>query len=301
MAYNLKSLREEFKKSGVFYTPPDLAKKIKEYVNFIPDDVYDPTCGDGSLLSVFDKDIPKYGQEIDGQQLEVAKDRLCNFFGFEGNTLINPAFIDKKFHCIVANYPFSTKWEPITDIRFQSSPCIPSQSRSDYAFILHILHYLRDDGIAVTLNFPGIGYRGGREQKIRKWIIEKNYIERVISIPPNTFVDTSIGTLLIVFNKSKTTTDIIFEDLILGKRKNISIIEISDKEYSLSVNSYISDDVVKEVIDPIELQRIARKNFMRNLINELKIDSAICDLEGWDKESFYQDIINIVVSFRSNN
>ena len=109
----------------------------------------------------------KYGQDINVDEIKIAKRELKNFVGVAGDTLKEPAFKGKKFSAIVANPPFSIKWEPQTDERFADAPTVPTESKADYAFILHILHYLSDDGIAIVLNFPGILYRGGREGKIR--------------------------------------------------------------------------------------------------------------------------------------
>lgn len=153
--YNLKNIKQQFKEKGIFYTPSELAKMLKEYIHFIPKTVYDPTCGDGGLLSVFDDNIKKYGQEINEQQLEVAKNRLKNFEGVLGDTLKEPAFLDKKFDCIMANPPFSIKWEPTKDdVRFCVAPDTAPPSKADYAFILHIIHLLSDDGKACILEFP---------------------------------------------------------------------------------------------------------------------------------------------------
>jgi len=178
MSYDLKSIKQEFKNKGIFYTTNELALYIKSFVNFEVNEVYDPTCGDGSLLSVFDDNALKFGQEINQNQLEIANSRLKNFIGVCGDTLKSPAFFDKKFKCIVANPPFSIKWEPpilddmFNDERFLNIPAMPPQSKADYAFILHILHYLDNDGIAVTLNYPGILYRGNSEYILRKWLVE---------------------------------------------------------------------------------------------------------------------------------
>ena len=169
--YHIKSIKEEFKSKGIFYTTNELALLIKSFVDIEIDEVYDPTCGDGALLSVFDDSVKKYGQEINEHQIEVAEKRLVNFTGYCGDTLKDPAFKDKKFKCIVANPPFSIKWEPpilngiFTDDRFKFIPALPPKSKADYAFILHILHYLDSDGIAVVLNFPGILYRGNSKGK----------------------------------------------------------------------------------------------------------------------------------------
>ena len=105
--YNIKNIREEFKSKGIFYTQPELAEYMKSLVDIEIKDVYDPTCGDGSLLSCFPDDMPKFGQEINGHQLDAAKKRLKNFTGICGDTLKEPAFMDKRFSCIVANPPLS--------------------------------------------------------------------------------------------------------------------------------------------------------------------------------------------------
>ena len=292
--YNIKNIRQDFKDHGVFYTPPELALKLKQYVDFEPDEVYDPTCGSGSLLSVFSDDVKKFGQELNPAQLEEAKNRLINFEGIAGDTLKAPGFVGKKFKCIVANYPYSVKWEPMNDERFESAPCLPPPSKADYAFILHILHYLDDEGIAVTLNFPGILYRGQREGKIREWLIRQNYVDKVIAIPPNTFVDTSIATAIIVFRKHRETTDIYFEDTALKKSRVVSLNEITENGYNLSVSNYIEPDVIKEIIDPEELQQRARNGFKARLINEINFDQQVCKIEGWDWKPYVYELIEIL-------
>ena len=167
-------------------------------------EIYDPTCGNGGLLSVFNDNVIKYGQELLEEQLNSARDTLINFNGAVGDTLINPAFIDKKFDYIIANPPFSIKWVPnIEDERFNIAPALAPQSKADYAFILHILYYLSEVGIAVILGFPGILYRGNSEYKIRKWLVDNNYIEKVVSVPGDKFVDTKITTIVFILNKNK--------------------------------------------------------------------------------------------------
>ena len=106
MAHNLKSIRQKFKENGVFYTEKALAEKIRSYLPADVDEIYDPTCGDGGLLSVFPDEVRKYGQEIDLEQLEEARKRLVNFEGKGGDTLTDPQF-DRQFKYIIANPPFS--------------------------------------------------------------------------------------------------------------------------------------------------------------------------------------------------
>ena len=298
VAYNLKSIKEEFKSKGIFYTPPELAELLKSYVNFTPNEIYDPTCGDGALLNVFGDDVVKYGQEINLEQLQVAKERLKNFNGYCGDTLKDPAFKDKKFDCILANPPFSIKWEPVRDERFGDCPELPPPSKADYAFLLHILHYLSDNGVAITLNFPGILYRGNKEGKIRQWLIENNYIERVVNIPPDTFVDTKIATALIIFKKNKTTTDIVFEDRQLNKERIVTLEEIIQNNYNLSVSCYIQEEKPKIIVDAIELQNEAREQMYNRLKHDIAVDIMVCKFENLDKNVFLDNLIKIIEEFR---
>lgn len=178
---SIKNIRQEFKDNGIFYTPLALAERLKSYVDIEPTSVYDPTCGAGNLLSVFQENVKKYGQELDAEQLALID--LPNFEGYAGDTLTDDKFKDMQFDCIVANPPFSVKWEPdalTDDIRFKCCPELPPPSKADWAFMLHILHHLKDNGIAAVLEFPGILYRGQREGKVRRWFVENNYIDRVV-------------------------------------------------------------------------------------------------------------------------
>lgn len=246
---NMKNIRKEFKEKGIFYTTTDLAERLKKYVDFIPKKIYDPTCGQGNLLSVWDDDIEKYGQEIYEDEIEKANARLKNFHGYCGDTLTDDGFKDEKFDLIFANPPFSIKWTPIDDERFNVAGVLPPPSKADYAFLLHILSHLSDDGKAICLEFPGILYRGKREGKIRKWLVDNNYIERVVYIPPNTFVDTAIATCVLVLSKNKETTDIIFEDSEAEIERVVKIEEVKENDYTLSVSTYIINEVEKEPID----------------------------------------------------
>lgn len=181
---SIKNIRQEFRKKGIFYTPSTLAKKIKSYVDIEPKSVYDPTCGAGNLLKVFHENVKKYGQELDEEQLKMID--IPNFVGYAGDTLLDDGFSKMKFDCIVANPPFSVKWNPEElkdDIRFSCSPALPPPSKADWAFMLHILYHLSCNGVAVILEFPGILYRGQKEGKIRRWFVENNYIDRVVHIP----------------------------------------------------------------------------------------------------------------------
>lgn len=295
--YNIKSIRQDFKQKGIFYTQKELAEYIKNLLPANVDRVYDPTCGNGGLLSVFADSVEKYGQDINAEQVEEAKRRLVNFHGVSGDTLKSPAFRDMKFDYIVANPPFSIKWEPLQDERF-IAPVLPPPSRADYAFNLHILHYLSDKGIAAVLNFPGVLYRGNREGAIRRWLIEQNYIEKVIAIAGNKFADTSIATCVIVYNKAKKNTDILFIDDETGNQRNVSFDEVKENGFNLSVSSYVQAEVKKEQINPIELDTQARNAFFARLKRELQFEKTVCEFEGWDFKVFLSDVQRIFDEFK---
>lgn len=286
---SLKNIRQEFKDNGVFYTPPELAEKLKSYVDFEPETVYDPTCGAGNLLRVFHENVKKYGQELDDEQLGLID--IPNFKGHAGDTLLNDGFSGMKFDCIVANPPFSVKWNPdelASDERFSCSPVLPPPSKADWAFMLHILHHLADDGIAVVLEFPGILYRGQREGKVRKWFVQNNYIDRVVHVPGNTFEDTSISTCIVVLKKNRDTTDIVFEDK--EKTETVSLERIEENDYSLSVSLYIEEEIEKEEIDPSVLENEARRSFLIRLKKELDFDKMVCEMEGISMKPFINSI-----------
>ena len=283
MAISAKKFRSDLKKSGVFYTDQALAATIRALLPADVPEVYDPTCGDGALLSVFPDDTKKYGQDILPEQVEDAERRIKNFTGVVGDTLLNPAFANKKFQYIVANPPFSIKWEPDKlkdDPRFSCAPVLPPQSKADYAFILHILYYLEDGGIAAVLNFPGILYRGQREGRLREWIIRNNWVEKVIHIPGGHFEDTNIATALVVFKKGRETTDIEFVDTENNISRLVPFDEIEKNNFNLSVSSYVQPEVAREIVDPEQLQMDARDKFIERLKNELDFDYTVCQLEN---------------------
>lgn len=292
--YSLKQIRQDFKNAGVFYTDPKLAEFMKSY---LPDDikeVYDPTCGDGGLLTIFPDDVKKYGQEINPEQLENAKARLKNFEGFCGDTLVNPAFMDRKFDAIIANYPFGIKWQPKMDVRFEACGILPPPSKADFAFILHILHLLSDTGVAVCLSFPGILYRGNKEQQIRQWLVKQNYIDSIIRIGGGFFDDTKIETALLILRKNKTGTAISFYDTVENIKRDVELDEIKNNDFNLSVTSYCQKIVEKPSVDPVALQNEAREAMKQKLIKDIKVDMMICRIEGWSCLPFLNDLKKII-------
>ena len=307
------------KSGGEFFTPQQVSKLIAQIAMHKQKNVnkiYDPACGSGSLLlqakKHFDHHIVEdgfFGQEINHTTCNLARMNMflhnINYDKFEiklGNTLINPQFRDDKpFDAIVSNPPYSVKWvgsdDPtlINDDRFAPAGVLAPKSKADFAFVLHALNYLSAKGRAAIVCFPGIFYRGGAEQKIRKYLVDNNYVETVISLAPNMFYGTSIAVNILVLAKSKHDLDIQFIDAtgeeffkkvalnnvmmnrhiqrvleIFEKKENIDHVaamvsheKIAENSYNLSVSSYIEAKDTREVIDidelNAEIERVAGK------------------------------------------
>jgi type I restriction enzyme M protein len=300
VGHNLKSIKARFKEHGVFYTDDKLAELLKSYM---PDDlasVYDPTCGDGALLAQFRDEVFKYGQELDPEQADAAKRRLKNCCIAAGDTLAAPNFIGMKFRGIVANPPFSVKWEPKQDWRFSDAPCLAPKSRADYAFLLHCLSYLADDGVAAVLNFPGILYRGNSEGRIRQWMVEQNVVDEVVAIEGGYFVDTSIATALLILKKNRTTTDIKFTDHALNLSRVVSVDEVKSNGFTLSVSQYVQPPRQdKPSVNPLVLEERAQEHAIRKIKAELMFSKMVCQIEGMDFNSFCDRIIAEVNNVRN--
>ena len=308
MSYSVKSIRKQFAEKGVFYTDEKLANMLADELSKSPfniKEVYDPTCGAGNLLAVFSDDVVKYGQEINPEQAEVARQRLNNAYIATGDTLVNPAFTDRKFRHIVANYPFSIKWQPTPDPRWNDAPTLPPPSKADYAFILHILSMLDEDGVAVTLNFPGVLYRGAREGKIREWLVRQNLIDSVTWIEGGYFEDTDIATALVVFRKHREATSIKFANHQDGSECIASFEEVQQNDFNLSPSSYIIVNDEREPIDPIAVEIAARNEILRDLNAQLGFSKhAIMLHEALGLpplpplDEFINDITNLLAKYK---
>ncbi len=275
----LKNQRKKFKEQGIFHTPPELALYMK---SFLPDDVkevYDPTCGYGNLLACFPDEVKKYGQELDAEQVEVCKGRLVNFEGYAGDTLKTDHFAGRKFEAIMANPPYSVPWDQFEDDRWNGPGVLAPKSKADYAFVLHCLAHLSDSGKAILMIFPGILYRGNAEGKIRKWLVEQNYIEAVIQCPAGKFTDTSIGVTIIILNKSKKNTDILFKDEHDNERV-VSFEEVEKENFNLSVTTYVELPDTREPIDIDALDAQVMDLVIANLVAGMKCQKMICELFG---------------------
>ena len=224
------------KSGGEYFTPQQVSHLLtrlalgdKKSVN----KVYDPACGSGSLLlqsaKILGKDNVRTG--FFGQELNITTYNLCRINMFlhdidydkfdiaHGDTLTTPKhWDDEPFEVIVSNPPYSVKWDGdnnpqlIDDDRFSPAGTLAPKSKADLAFVMHSLAWLADNGAAAIVCFPGIFYRGGAEAKIRKYLVDNNFVEAVIELPRNLFFGTSISTCILVLKKNKTTSDIVFID-----------------------------------------------------------------------------------------
>lgn len=323
------------KSGGEFFTPQEVGELLARIVimdKTSVNKVYDPACGSGGLLLKFAKILGKenvregfFGQEINLTTYNLARINMFlhninyNNFSIErGDTLIHPVhWNDEPFDAIVSNPPYSIKWAGksnpilINDERFAPAGILAPESKADLAFTMHMLSWLSPKGTAAIVEFPGVLYRGGAEQKIRKYMIDNNFVDTVIQLPPDLFFGTSIATCILVLKKNKTDNNILFVDAseecvrntnknklsdnninnivnILKDRKSVdnksylaTYDEVKDNEYNISVNSYLktnTDDnnidiegVNKKLSEVVPRQQQIRKE-LEEIIKELEVD-----------------------------
>ena len=325
------------KSGGEFFTPQEVSELLaritvvgKKQVN----KVYDPACGSGSLLLKFAKVLGKDNvrQGFFGQEINLTTYNLCrinmflhdiNFEKFDiahGDTLLEPKhWDDEPFDAIVSNPPYSIHWDGdsnpllINDARFSPAGVLAPKSKADLAFTMHILSWLSTSGTAAIVEFPGVLYRGGAEQKIRQYLIDNNYIDTVIQLPPDLFFGTTIATCVIVLRKSKKENSTLFIDAsaefvrsgnknklseanrekilkAFTERKNVKHFskcvpnrKIAENDYNIAVGSYVEQEDTREVVDIHKLNArikeiVAREGKLRNAI-----DRIVADLEGTGK------------------
>ena len=322
------------KSGGEFFTPADVSELLtrlgtvgKTEVN----KVYDPACGSGSLLlkaeKVLGHDAVRNG--FFGQEINITTYNLCriNMFlhdiGFDKfniaceDTLISPQhWDDEPFELIVSNPPYSIKWAGdenpllINDPRFAPAGVLAPKSKADLAFIMHSLSWLAPNGTAAIVCFPGIMYRGGAEQKIRKYLIDNNFIDCVIQLPSNLFFGTSIATCIMVLKRGKPDNKVMFIDAtnecikvtnnnkltkanmdrIVDTFANRSEIphfahladytEVAGNDYNLSVSTYIEAEDTREKIDIKKLNAEIAEIVAREASLREAIDAIIAEIEG---------------------
>ena len=224
------------KSGGEYFTPPAVSELLARLCTIRNQNirrVYDPACGSGSLLLKFAKTVGKsnpnlqyYGQEINPSTYNLCRINMflhgISFDNFDielGDTLTEPKHLDMDFDAIVSNPPYSIKWEGednpilINDARYAPAGILAPKSKADLAFTMHMLHLLSESGVAAIVEFPGVLYRGGAEQKIRKYLLEHNAVDAVILLPANLFFGVGIATCIIVLRKgTKTDNSVLFVD-----------------------------------------------------------------------------------------
>ena len=324
------------KSGGEFFTPQNVSNLIARLATYGKTEVnkiYDPACGSGSLLLQAKKLFGEYfseegffGQEINHTTYNLARMNMflhnINYDKFDialGDTLLHPQYGDQKpFDAIVSNPPYSVNWvgsdDPtlINDDRFAPAGVLAPKSKADFAFVLHSLNYLSPRGRAAIICFPGIFYRGGAEQKIRKYLVDNNFVESVISLPPNLFYGTSIAVNILVLSKHKTEPKTQFIDAsgedffkketnnnvllpehidrildIFGNKKEVQYVatsvdnvQIAENDYNLSVSSYVEAEDKREIIDINKLNTEVTETVKRIDTLRADIDEIIKELEG---------------------
>jgi type I restriction-modification system, M subunit len=321
------------KSGGEFYTPQEVAEVLTRLALDGRKDVervYDPCAGSGSLLLKFAKVLgPSLSRKYFGQEINLTTYNLCrinmflhdvNFANFDialGDTLTSPAhWDDQPFDAIVSNPPYSTKWAGkddmalVNDPRFSPAGVLAPNSKADLAFTMHMLHWLAEDGAAAIVEFPGVLYRGGAEGKIRRYLVENNFVHTIIQLPPDLFFGTTIATCIIVLKKSRIDDKVLFVDAssqfvregnknrlneenrenllsLAFERKDVehvaklvSIDDIAANDWNLSVSSYVEPEDTREKVDITELNnRIAGIVERQQQLRE-SIDAIVAELEA---------------------
>ena len=264
-----------------------------------------------------------------GQEVNITTYNLCriNMFlheiGFDkfdiacDDTLTSPQhWGEEPFELIVSNPPYSIKWAGddnpllINDPRFAPAGVLAPKSKADMAFIMHSLSWLAPNGAAAIVCFPGIMYRGGAEQKIRKYLVDNNFVDCVIQLPANLFYGTSIATCIMVLRKGKEDNKVLFIDAskefvkvtnnnkltaanidrivdVYAKREEVahfshlaSYDEVAENDFNLSVSTYVEQEDTREKVDIVKLNAeiaeiVAREDALRK-----EIDKIIAEIEG---------------------
>jgi len=331
---------EAGKSGGEYYTPQEVSELLaritvvgKTEVN----KVYDPAVGSGSLLLKFQKVLghDKVRQGYFGQEINLSTYNLARINMFlhdvpyekfnlaHGDTLTDPAHLDDEpFEAIVSNPPYSINWEGdanpllINDRRFAPAGVLAPKSKADLAFTMHILSSLAVNGTAAIVEFPGVMYRGGVEQKIRKYLIDNNYVDAVIQLPADLFFGTTIATCILVLKKSKNDNSVLFVDasaefVRVGNKNKLSEAnlrrildafsvreevlhfaqlvtnaEIAEREYVISVSSFVAAENTLEVVDVLALNAEIARVVSRQAELRTAIDAIVAGLEVGGNAAF---------------
>lgn len=288
------------KKGGEFYTPHEVSKILAKIVttgvsenngNF---SVYDPTMGSGSLLLTVGNELPHndkmgaikyYGQELNTTTYNMARMNLMmHDVSFNNMTLNNANTLEsdwpdgpdeqgidhpRSFDAVVANPPYSAKWDndknKLKDPRFSDYGKLAPASKADYAFILHSLYHLKQDGTMAIVLPHGVLFRGAAEGTIRKILVEKNYLDAVIGLPANLFYGTSIPTIILVLKKNRQNKDILFIDASKGFEKDKNQNRLTEDNITKIVETYKNRKDIDKYAHVASIEEIKENDFNLNI------------------------------------
>ena len=302
------------KKAGEFYTPHEVSILMSEIVaSHLKDrdkiDIYDPTSGSGSLLINIGKSVAKYmkeknhiryfAQELNENTYSLTRMNLVmrgilpqNIIARNGNTLEDdwPYFDDNDkentyqalyVDAVVSNPPYSQKWDPSekdSDPRFINYGLAP-KGKADYAFLLHDLYHLKDDGIMTIVLPHGVLFRGGDEEKIRTNLVENNNIDTIIGLPSNIFFGTSIPTIIMVLRKNRKSSDIQFIDASKGFEKVNTSNKLRSSDIKKIIDTYLDRETIEGYSRNVSREEIRQNDYNLNIPRY--VDSSQKP-ESWD-------------------
>jgi type I restriction enzyme M protein len=300
------------KKAGEFYTPQQISDILSAIVTLDSQEpatgkkghltsVLDFACGSGSLLLNVRKRMGPHGiGKISGQESNITTYNLARmnmllhgvkdteFEIYHGDTLtndwdilreLNPAK-KPQFDAIVANPPFSYRWEPTDamgdDVRFKNYGLAP-KSAADFAFLLHGFHFLKDEGVMAIILPHGVLFRGGAEERIRTKLLKDGHIDTVIGLPANLFYSTGIPVCILVLKKCKKPDDVLFinaaEHFVKGKRQN----QLTEDHIAKIIDTYQFRKEEDRYSKRISMERIAEEGYNLNISRY--ISTAVADEE----------------------
>ena len=272
------------KKAGEFYTPQEVSKILAKIVTLGKKrikNVYDPTCGSGSLLLRVARESKVgdfYGQELNQTTYNLARMNMilhgvkyADFDIKQGDTLEQPMHMDKKFEAIVANPPFSAKWSSdksfLDDERFSAYGKLAPKSKADYAFLQHMIYHLDENGTMGIVLPHGVLFRGAAESTIREYLVdEKNYLDAVIGLPANIFYGTSIPTCILIFKKCREENqDVLFIDASKDFEKVKNQNKLRPEDIDKIVNTYANREEIEKYSHRASLEEIRETDFNLNI------------------------------------
>jgi len=245
--------------------------------------VYDPTCGSGSLLLRVGKEAnvtDYYGQELNRTTYNLARMNMIlhdihysKFYIRQEDTLEAPQHLDLRFEAVVANPPFSANWKgkdnPLnnTDDRFSQYGKLAPSSKADFAFVQHMIYQLADNGTMACILPHGVLFRGASEGVIRQYLIEElNYLDAVIGLPPNLFYGTSIPACILVIKKCRTSPeDILFIDASADYIKDGTQNKLTDEHVDKIIDTYYQRTNINKYSHIATLKEIKENDYNLNI------------------------------------